>query len=143
MSMPPGLLVYSRPHARVLNGLVLAPELHMRQTADARIVAGADFGGGDPGADPEAKAAALFAATKARLLNAAELAFDFRTIGERPTPADGFPIVGRPQGVAGLYLAVMHSGITLAPAIGRFAADELLTGRRDPLLSPYGPERFS
>ncbi len=143
MSTPPGLLVYSRPHARLLNGLVLAPELHMRQSAHARIVAGADYAGTDPGADPEATAAALFAATKARLLNADDLAFDFLTVGERPTPIDGFPIVGRPPGVAGLYLAVTHSGITLAPAIGLFAADELLTGRRDPLLSPYGPERFA
>jgi glycine/D-amino acid oxidase-like deaminating enzyme len=37
---------------------------------------------------------------------------------------------------------VMHSGITLAPAIGRFVADEVLTGRRDSLLEPYGLGRF-
>jgi len=64
-------------------------------------------------------------------------------VGLRPIPADGFPAVGRAQGIAGLYLAVMHSGITLAPAIGRFVADEIVTGRRDALLAPYGPERFS
>jgi glycine/D-amino acid oxidase-like deaminating enzyme len=67
---------------------------------------------------------------------------DFHTLGYRPTPADGFPVVGRPDGRRGLYLAVMHSAITLAPAIGRFAAEELLTDRRDPLLAPYGPSRF-
>ena len=37
----------------------------------------------------------------------------------------------------------MHSGITLAPVIGRFVADEIMTGRRDALLEPYGPDRFS
>jgi glycine/D-amino acid oxidase-like deaminating enzyme len=36
----------------------------------------------------------------------------------------------------------MHSGITLAPAVGRFAAEEILAGRRDPLLTPYGASRF-
>jgi glycine/D-amino acid oxidase-like deaminating enzyme len=36
----------------------------------------------------------------------------------------------------------MHSGITLAPAIGRFVANEILTGRRDSLIEPYGLERF-
>jgi glycine/D-amino acid oxidase-like deaminating enzyme len=36
----------------------------------------------------------------------------------------------------------MHSGITLAPAIGRFVADELLTGQRDNLLAPYRPGRL-
>jgi glycine/D-amino acid oxidase-like deaminating enzyme len=32
----------------------------------------------------------------------------------------------------------MHSGMTLAAAIGRFAAQELLTGERETLLGPYG-----
>jgi glycine/D-amino acid oxidase-like deaminating enzyme len=38
----------------------------------------------------------------------------------------------------GLYVAIMHSGVTLAPAIGRFAAEEILSGQRDPLLALYG-----
>ena len=112
----------------------------MRQTAEGRIVASADFSGGDPGADPSATAKAFFAETKAMLRNAADLVLDYYTVGYRPMPADGFPIVGR--GAPGLYLAVMHSGITLAAAIGRFVAEELMAGRRDPLLKPYGFERF-
>ena len=48
-----GLIVHSRPHGeKLLNGLVLAERLHMRQTAEGRIVAGSDFGGADPGMDP-------------------------------------------------------------------------------------------
>jgi glycine/D-amino acid oxidase-like deaminating enzyme len=142
MSAPAGLLVHSRPHPKLLIGLVMAPRLHMRQTAEGRIVSSADFAGGDPGPDPDATADALFAETREMLRGAADLQMDFHTIGHRPMPADGFPIVGRADGRAGLYLAVTHSGITLAPAVGRFVADELLTGRRDPLLAPYGPERF-
>ncbi|RVC21869.1 FAD-binding oxidoreductase, partial [Mesorhizobium sp. M7A.F.Ca.CA.004.04.2.1] len=42
-----------------------------------------------------------------------------------------------------VYVAVMHSGITLAPAIGLFAAREILDGERDPLLAPYGLSRFA
>ena len=37
---------------KLLNGLVLAERLHMRQTAEGRIIAGSDFGGADPGMDP-------------------------------------------------------------------------------------------
>jgi glycine/D-amino acid oxidase-like deaminating enzyme len=37
----------------------------------------------------------------------------------------------------------MHSGITLAPAVGRFVTEELLHARRDPLIAPYGPARFA
>lgn len=142
MTTPAGLLVHSEPHARLLNGLVMAPDMHMRQTAEGRIVAGADYGGGDPGDDPEASAEALFAAVKASLTGAEGLALGFHTIGYRPTPADGFPVVGRPGGRRGLYLAVMHSGVTLAAAIGRFVAEEVLEGRREPLLEPYGPDRL-
>jgi len=142
LTAPAGLLVHSQPHGRLLNGLVMAPRLHMRQTAEGRIVSSADFAGGDPGPDPEATAAALFSETNAMLRGAADLQLDFHTVGYRPMPADGFPIVGRPAGKSGLYLAVTHSGITLAPAIGRFVADEIMIGRRDPLLQPYGPDRF-
>jgi glycine/D-amino acid oxidase-like deaminating enzyme len=140
---PPGLIVHSHPYRKLLNGLVLAERLHMRQTAEGRIIAGSDFGGADPGTDAEATARDLFAATKGMLRGADGLELDFHTVGYRPTPVDGFPIIGRTKGVDGLYVAVMHSGITLAPAVGLFAAREILDGERDPLLEPYGLARFA
>ncbi|RUU51646.1 FAD-dependent oxidoreductase, partial [Mesorhizobium sp. M2C.T.Ca.TU.002.02.1.1] len=82
-------------------------------------------------------------AMKAALRGADGLELDFHTVGYRPTPADGFPIVSRAEGVGGLYVAVMHSGITLAPAVGLFATREILDGERDALLAPYGLERFA
>jgi glycine/D-amino acid oxidase-like deaminating enzyme len=142
LDTPPGLLVHSRPHGRLLNGLVLGAGPHVRQTAEGRIVAGADFGGADPGADPAGIASALFAEVQAMLEGGDALTLDFHTLGYRPMPSDGFPIIGRADGVDGLYVAVMHSGITLAPVVGLFATEELLDGRRDPLLAPYGLSRF-
>lgn len=143
LDRPPGLIVHSRPYKKLLNGLVHAENLHMRQTAEGRIIAGSDFAGGEPGENPEATARDLFAAMKAALHGADGLELDFHTVGYRPTPADGFPIVSRADGVAGLYVAVMHSGITLAPAVGLFATREILEGERDPLLAPYGLGRFA
>lgn len=140
---PPGLIVHSRPYDKLLNGLVLAERLHMRQTAGGRIIAGSDFGGGDPGEHPETAARELFSAVKAMLRGADGLEFDFHTVGYRPTPVDGFPIVGRADGASGLYVAVTHSGITLAPAVGLFAAREILSGERDALLAPYALSRFA
>ncbi|TIS56119.1 MAG: FAD-binding oxidoreductase [Mesorhizobium sp.] len=140
---PPGLIVHSRPYKKLLNGLVIGDRLHMRQTAERRIIAGSDFGGADPGMDAEATARDLFSAMKAMLRGADGLELDFHTVGYRPTPIDGFPIIGRAEGASGVYVAVMHSGITLAPAVGLFAAREILDGARDPLLAPYGLERFS
>jgi glycine/D-amino acid oxidase-like deaminating enzyme len=87
-------------------------------------------------------ATAVFESVRDMLQGGDELELEFPTVGYRPMPEDGFPIIGRVQGALGLYVAVMHSGITLAPATGRFVADELLNGRRDALLSSFGFERF-
>ncbi|MBI2254779.1 MAG: FAD-binding oxidoreductase [Proteobacteria bacterium] len=142
ISAPPGLLVATRPLPKLLNGLVMAPDMHVRQLEDGRLLAGADFGGSDPGEDAEATARAVFAGLQAMLKGGSSFLFDRYQIGHRPMPADGFPIMGGVSGCPGLYLAVTHSGITLAPALGLFAAAEILKGRRDALLAPYGPERF-
>lgn len=142
MTAPAGLLVQSKPHAPLVNSIVSAPDLHFRQTVDGRVVAGADYGGSDPGADGEAVAREVFETLKRKLRGGEELEFGRYTVGYRPTPGDGFPAIGGTNDCPGLYVATMHSGITLAPAVGLFAAEEILTGRRDPLLAAYGIERF-
>lgn len=150
LNSPPGLLAVTKRHTRLLNGLVMAPSVHIRQMADGRLIAGADFSGGTLPEDvQDADAAAADAASE--LLDTmcwlfaprATLTLDRYTIGYRPTPGDGFPAVGRVPGVEGLSIAVTHSGITLAPIIGRGLADDILTGKIDPLLMPYGLGRFS
>lgn len=143
LDAPPGLLISSRPHARLLNGLVMSPCLHVRQTATGCLLAGADFGGSDPGGEAERAARDLFETMRGMLKDGNALEYSHHTVGFRPMPGDGYPIIGRVPTVDGLYLAVMHSGITLAPVVGMFAAEEILDGRRDPLLKPYGPERFA
>ena len=60
----------------------------------------------------------------------------------RPMPADGQSIVGRLPGAPGLYIAVTHSGVTLAAHLSRLIAAELTTGTPPPELSPYRPARF-
>jgi glycine/D-amino acid oxidase-like deaminating enzyme len=142
MKTPPGLLVHSRPYAPLLNGLVMADRLHMRQTAEGRLVAGADYGGADPGPNAEATARRLFDTMRSMFEGGGALEYDSYTLGFRPTPLDGFPALGRPKGIENLYVAVTHSGVTLAPAIGLFATQEILDGIRDPLLAPYRADRF-
>lgn len=142
LETPPGLIVHSKPTRQRLNGLVIAPEVHMRQTAAGRIIAGSDFAGSEPGDDPGQTADALFAKVKAMLRDADDLALEFHTIGYRPTPADGFPVIGRSAGCDGLYIAVMHSGVTLAPLVGTMVGGEIMTQAVDERLAPYRLERF-
>jgi glycine/D-amino acid oxidase-like deaminating enzyme len=139
---PAGLLIRTAPLPKLLNGLVISPAVHVRQRADGRLLAGADFGGGDPGRDAAETADRVFADLRALLRPETPLALDGFTVGRRPTPADGLPAVGGIPDVPGLFVAVMHSGVTLAPAVGDFLAAEILDGTREPLLAPYRPERF-
>jgi len=139
---PAGLLVHSKPTGEVLHTLLMTPDLHVRQTAQGRLMAGADFSGSDPADNPQGAAAELYKKVQGMVVGAENVEMDFHTLGFRPTPGDGFPMIGRPQDREGLYLTVMHSGITLAPAVGLFATAELLKGRRDPLIAPYHPDRL-
>lgn len=64
-------------------------------------------------------------------------------IAPRPMPADGYPSVGSVPGIPGYFEAITHSGVTLAPLIGRALAAEILGQPPDPLFAPYRPDRFS
>jgi glycine/D-amino acid oxidase-like deaminating enzyme len=142
LDTPPGLLVSSEPAPELLRGLVMAPEFHVRQRADGALVAGGDFGGSDPGEDPEGAARQLFDKVKAALRGAQSLKLAEYTIGHRPTPADGVSAIGRIEGKRGLYICVTHSGITLAPVLGLLGAAEIAGGGRDPSLAPFAPARL-
>ena len=61
----------------------------------------------------------------------------------RAMPADRLPIVGPLPWLGSLYLAVSHSGVTLAPALGRLVAKEVAEGTADGLLAPFRPGRFA
>lgn len=139
MASPAGMLAWSRPVAPVLNGLVMMPDMHIRQTADGCIVLGEDYAGTDPGAGAEAQARAMLETAGARL--GVALVYHRFTLAQRPTPGDGHPAVGA-LALPGLYLALSHSGVTLAPAIGAMLADEVQDGARDPLIAAYAPGRL-
>jgi glycine/D-amino acid oxidase-like deaminating enzyme len=57
-------------------------------------------------------------------------------------PLDELPVMGALPGLADLYVAVTHSGVTLAPIIGRLTAEEVLNTSRTEMFAPYRPERF-
>ena len=63
-------------------------------------------------------------------------------VGFRPMPLDGLPVVGAVPGAQGVYVVATHSGVTLAPILGRYTAQEILAGEKIDILSPYRPERF-
>lgn len=64
--------------------------------------------------------------------------------GLRPGSPDGLPVIGRAPGRENVYIASGHfrNGILLAPVTGKLLSKLVLEGTLDPLLAPFGPERF-
>ncbi|MEU6824141.1 FAD-dependent oxidoreductase [Streptomyces atriruber] len=56
----------------------------------------------------------------------------------RPIPVHG-PLIGYATHDRSVYVAVMHSAVTLAPTVGRLVADELVSGRPTPELRRCRP----
>ena len=67
--------------------------------------------------------------------------FEHIYIGWRPLPVDGHPVIGYSPERPDVYLAVMHSGVTLAPIVGQLAAMELAERRLVERLEAYRPGR--
>ena len=62
-------------------------------------------------------------------------------IGWRPLPLDGHPVLGASGAQSDVYLAIMHSGVTLAPVVGQLAASELAEGTIVDRLDEFRPDR--
>jgi glycine/D-amino acid oxidase-like deaminating enzyme len=142
-----GLIVQTLPVRPAIEHIILSPEIHFRQERDGRLVAGEIFSGGGAHAgmiarDPRALAAVILEKLRHRLPGVEGIALGSLMLGLRPTPVDGLPVIGTPRGVEGLYLAAMHSGITLGPLIGSLIAAEV-TGNPVSMLESFRPDRFN
>lgn len=139
-----GMLVNSKPtDKKFLEALINDKDLHMRQTiVEGRLRAGADYTGGDVGDDPQDTAEKLFAQVQASLKDGDELEFDYYTVGTRPDPEDGLPILGPVTGLEGITVATMHSGVTLAAIVGDLLSKQILNGESDPALVDFRFDRF-
>ena len=147
----PGVVVRTGPLPEVLHTVSVLhtpsideerPGIHLRQNIDGSLLIGegtqeslARDDSQDHADDILARAAHhLPALTGARAIA--------EPVGFRPMPLDGLPVLGFTRAVSNLYIALMHSGVTLAPLVGELAAMEVVEGVRTNLLEPYRPERF-
>jgi glycine/D-amino acid oxidase-like deaminating enzyme len=150
-----GVLVHTRPQPKLIDRVVLAPDIHCKQKLDGRVVVGGPIVA-DPGAiinpargpaggaapEPDEYAKRILREAAQVLPGLRGVAVERVTLGRRVMPVDEYPIVGFAAGCPNLYIAAMHSGVTLAPLIGQLAALEILDEARVGLLEPYRPARF-
>jgi glycine/D-amino acid oxidase-like deaminating enzyme len=117
--------------------------MNMRQLVDGSVMVHGGSHDGSVGDRSRGEADALLHAAAAIVPELRKAGVREVRSGRRPMPADGHPVLGFSEEVENLYFAVTHSGVTLAPVIGEFAAIEILDGARIDLLAPYRVERFA
>ncbi|MFJ8929923.1 NAD(P)/FAD-dependent oxidoreductase [Streptomyces sp. NPDC102364] len=139
----PGLIAESAPLAEEpLTAILSAPGIDLRPTADGGVLAlswEVDARLDGMAADGLPSELHRRASTVVPGLGGARIA-DAR-IGVRPVPLDGLPLVGEADAAPGLYHLVSHSAVTLAPVLGRLAAQEITSGRAAEELDAYRPGR--
>ncbi|HIY67035.1 MAG TPA: FAD-binding oxidoreductase [Candidatus Agrococcus pullicola] len=138
----PSVLVRLRAAPGTVRTILDAPELEVRQCPDGTLLAPVRYSGETNRTALRAtaervrqKVTETFGIPEAEILSA--------EIGWRPMPIDDEPIIGRAPGAAGLYVAVMHSAVTLGAAAGRLVAEELVTGDEAPELAGCRIDRFT
>ena len=139
-----GMILQTRPVQTRIHHILMTPDVHFRQNPDGSLVAGEIFSGDlDPSEDASALADTVIARICQKLRGQPDVQLAEVKLGERPVPLDGLPVVGAVPGAPGVFLAVMHSGVTLGPLIGQLLAQEILQGSPSPLLSSFRASRFA
>jgi glycine/D-amino acid oxidase-like deaminating enzyme len=153
----PGVIAITEPMPRRLQHIISAPGIHMHQRDDGRIVLGEQDGApqndahalrleGRPNNFPipeiaQQHAARMLAVAEGFTPGIASAQVDHVYIGWRPLPLDGHPVIGASPNRSDVYIAIMHSGVTLAPIVGQLAAHELIEGDAIERLDEYRPDR--
>lgn len=146
-----GLLITTKPIAKLTSYLLTAPDYHFRQMADGALLIGGRFNQDaktiESEADRLAAAKEILSIVEAACSLPERLEIAYVTNGTRVIPADGLPVIGRfarqdGTKISGLYGAIMHSGVSNAAGVAHYAIDEMLSQRHCESLAPYHPTRF-
>ena len=153
----PGVIVVTRPVKPLLRGILVAPGIHIHQRMDGRLVIGEQEGApnnaahavrladrpkrlpDDSVADQHAQR--LLTTTRDYLPGIGEAEVDEVIIGWRPLPVDGHPVIGPSPTDDRVYVAIMHSGVSLAAITGDLVARELADGVEMVFLQPFRANR--
>jgi glycine oxidase len=132
------------PAAPLATHVVWGPNVYMAPRLDGRLIVGATVE--EKGFDTTITAGGVLALLEAawRVFPAVEeLPIAEMWVGHRPGSRDDAPILGRGP-VENLFYATGHhrNGILLAPITAELGARMVLDGEVDPMLAPFGLERF-
>jgi len=143
----PAVVVRTKPVAPLMSHVLVTEIGEVRQCADGTLLMPAAFSHqGDQSEkllDAIDRVADDAIARLQALFPEIPLAWSQATLAHRPVPQDQRPAVG--PVAEGLYVACMHSGVTLGALMGEQIATEVLNGPSNETakrLAPYRPDRF-
>jgi glycine/D-amino acid oxidase-like deaminating enzyme len=148
----PGVVVRTDPRPQLLESVpvIYAPpvdashqEIHIRQLSEGVLMIGEGSQESLHRDDSQAHADDLLSRALHYLPGLAGARAIPVPVGYRTMPLDGYPVLGFVRQAHNVYIALTHSGVTLAPLIGQLASIEILDGARIETLAPYRPERFA
>lgn len=119
------------------------PMSGLRQTREGTVMIGAthDEVGFDT-STTSAAAAALSANAIRRIPALSEATLVRQWAGLRILTPDSYPVYAESQSHPGAFVALCHSGVTLAAAHAALLADAIVAGRLPPSLDNFHPRRF-
>ena len=149
----PGLLAVTEPAGSneglepSISRVIHAPGIHLRPELDSGLRLGsedldASVTSQTPTDPPPTAAERLVQRADALLAETLPLRLKQARIGVRPWPADGLTVAGRLPGWENVFVAVTHSGVTLAPWLGSQLTDEIVGGPPTQELALCRPDRF-
>lgn len=140
----PGLMIGTNPLPPVCPVVLATPDQEVRQDATGHLIAPASAGHQGDHAETLGAFPVVVNATLQRLRTlfpGHDIHFAHQHMAMRPVPGDGLPVAGQGP-LDGLWLAVMHSGATLAPVVAECLAAEITGSAQSPLLKDFRPARF-
>lgn len=140
----PGLVIATTPLPPICPVILATPDQEVHQDAAGHLHAPAAAGHQSDTAESLGSFPVVVNATLQRLRGlfpGQDIHFARQAMALRPVPGDGLPVVG-PGPLPGLWIAVMHSGATLAPVVAELLAAEMVDGPESPLLQAFRPARF-
>lgn len=138
LSSPAILLRFAVPQ-RVVKTLISGDDIEVRQACNGDLLAAEDYpAGGNVGEMAESAQSAV----RSKLAGAESAVLIKYSVGERPVPQDGYPVLGFADESKGIYVASMHPAVTCAATIGRLVSEEIRDGQSDEIPQHYRPFRF-
>ena len=136
----PGVIIKTNPKKDLINSVVYGPKIHAHQQSNGQVIIGEQIT-----APIEENSKNHLIRINKHFKNMVKGVSDLNPsevlIGWRPIPKDDLPIIGRFKNKS-VYVAVMHSGISLAAIVGNLVSQEIVDEVDSLLLNDFRPSRF-